>query len=62
MFKFEFSEQMTATIGQLLENAPYKIAAPILVEMQKQISAQRAATSMVPRKNGELHEEATIVQ
>jgi hypothetical protein len=41
MLKFEFSEQMTRQIAEALENMPYRFAAPILAEMQKQISAQQ---------------------
>jgi hypothetical protein len=45
MFKFEFSEQHTREIAAVLEGAPYRVAAPILAEMQKQISAQQKQSS-----------------
>lgn len=42
MIKLELSDQMVAVIGELLGNAPYKIASPIVDEMQKQINAQKS--------------------
>ena len=39
--KLELPEQMVAVIGEALQNAPYKHAAPVLVEIQKQIDAQQ---------------------
>jgi hypothetical protein len=51
MFKFEFSEQHTREIAAVLEGAPYRIAAPILAEMQKQISEQQKPP-IQPQGNG----------
>ena len=50
MLKFEISEQMVMTIGQILGKAPYEAVAPILTEMQKQIDEQKrpAAQSVEP--------------
>ncbi|HEX4500632.1 MAG TPA: hypothetical protein VH187_05580 [Scandinavium sp.] len=45
MFTFTFTEQMIKDIGACLENAPYRIAAPILLEIQKQINAQQQQPS-----------------
>ena len=52
MFKFEFSEQHTREIAAVLEGAPYRIAAPILAEMQKQISAQQKQSPVQTQGNG----------
>ena len=52
MFKFEFSEQHTREIAAVLEGAPYRVAAPILAEMQKQISAQQK-TELPQQQNGQ---------
>ena len=41
MLKFDLSPEMVAVIGGALENAPYKVAAPVLQELQKQIDAQK---------------------
>jgi hypothetical protein len=32
---------MVQVIGSALENSPYKVAAPVLIELQKQINAQQ---------------------
>jgi len=40
MTKLELSQAMIAVIGEALSNAPYKVAAPVLAEIQKQIDAQ----------------------
>ena len=40
MLKFQFTTEMTQAIAAALENMPYKFAAPILMEMQRQIQAQ----------------------
>lgn len=47
MIKLELTEQFVAIIGAALENSPYKVVAPVLAEMQKQIEAQRAQTTKV---------------
>jgi hypothetical protein len=39
--KLELSEQYVAIIGEALSNAPYKIVAPVIAEIQKQIDEQR---------------------
>lgn len=36
----ELTEQHLQIIGEALGNAPYKLAAPVLAEIQKQIDAQ----------------------
>lgn len=36
----EVSEQMVAIIGEALAQLPYKISAPVIAELQKQIDAQ----------------------
>jgi 16S rRNA A1518/A1519 N6-dimethyltransferase RsmA/KsgA/DIM1 with predicted DNA glycosylase/AP lyase activity len=46
MIKLELSEQMVAVVGEALGNMPYKISAPVVAEIQKQIEAQR------PKANG----------
>lgn len=50
MIKLELSDQTVQTIGQLLEQAPYKIAAPILLDMQKQINDQQDKPVKVDKK------------
>lgn len=41
MFKFELSEQMTMVIADALGNHPYKEAAPVIAEIQRQVNNQR---------------------
>ncbi len=41
MLVFELNEQMVDVIGKALSEAPYKIAAPVLTELQKQINEQQ---------------------
>lgn len=54
MLKFELSEQMVQVIGQLLDNAPHKIARPIIDELQRQVNEQQAPppNSAAVRLNG----------
>ncbi len=52
MLKFELSEQMVNQIGEILQGAPYRIAAPILNELQKQIADQRPLPTQ-PQGNGQ---------
>lgn len=40
VFKLELSEQMLQVIGNALGAAPYNVAAPVVAELQKQVSAQ----------------------
>ena len=40
MITLTLSNEMVIAIGQVLEGAPYRIAKPILDEIQKQINAQ----------------------
>lgn len=47
MITLELSEQMVAVIGEALGNAPYKLSAPIIAEIQKQIEEQQ------PKGNGD---------
>jgi hypothetical protein len=44
MFKLELSEQMLVVIGQALENSPFRIAAPVIAEISRQVAAQRSET------------------
>lgn len=46
MIRLELSEQMVAEIGNALNNHPFRLAAPILAEIQKQINEQQ------PKPNG----------
>lgn len=46
MIKLELSEQMVAIVGEALGNVAFKISAPVIAEIQKQIEAQR------PKANG----------
>ena len=41
MLKFEFSEHAVQVIADALGEMPYRIAAPIMSDMQRQIQAQR---------------------
>jgi hypothetical protein len=41
MFRFELSEQMTAVIANALGNHPFREAAPVINEIQRQINNQR---------------------
>ncbi len=43
MFKLELTEQMTMIIATALGNHPYREAAPVIVELQRQINMQQAA-------------------
>lgn len=40
MLKFELSNEMVDIIGKALHDAPYRVAAPVIAEMQKQINEQ----------------------
>jgi hypothetical protein len=42
MIKLELSEQMLQVIGDALANAPYRVSAPVLAEIQKQLDAHNA--------------------
>jgi 16S rRNA A1518/A1519 N6-dimethyltransferase RsmA/KsgA/DIM1 with predicted DNA glycosylase/AP lyase activity len=46
MIKLELTEQMLQIIGDALANAPYRISAPVLMEIQKQIEAQQTRKSI----------------
>ena len=41
MFDLRLSEQMTMMVLNALGNHPYREAAPVIVELQRQISKQR---------------------
>ena len=41
--KIEISLEQLQVIGQCLENGPYKLVAPVMVHLQQQIDAARAA-------------------
>lgn len=53
MFKFEFSEQMVGIIGEALAAQPFKISAPVIAEMQRQIDAQKKAEADALKPNGD---------
>ncbi len=57
MITLVLSEQMVQAIGQVLEQAPYRLAAPILAELQKQINGQHPVPAVT---NG--HDNATVTQ
>lgn len=40
MLKLELTEQQVAVIGEALSAAPYRVVAPVIAELQKQIDAQ----------------------
>jgi len=41
-FKFELNQDMTNVVSVALGELPYKVSAPVIAEMQKQINAQQA--------------------
>jgi hypothetical protein len=41
MIRLELTEQMLQVIGEALGNAPYRISAPVLAEIQKQLDAHK---------------------
>ncbi len=45
---FELSDQMTMVVITALGNHPYREAAPVIMEMQRQANAQRP----LPQTNG----------
>ena len=49
MFKLELSEDMMNIIVQALANAPYRVAAPVLNEIQKQVNEQQSKPESVLR-------------
>ena len=58
--KIELSVEQLQVIGQVLEGAPYKIAAPLLAHLQNRINAaQRVEAPLSSPQpdmgNGELH-------
>jgi hypothetical protein len=59
--KIELSMEQLQTIGSILENAPYKVAAPLLKHLQDEINLAQAAANTPrpadppPKANGELH-------
>jgi hypothetical protein len=53
MIKLELTEQMVQVIGEALGNAPFKTSAPVVAELQRQISAQEGeALSQNKQANG----------
>ena len=56
MLKFEFTQQMTQIIGEALGNAPYRIAAPVIAELQRQIDAQTKPQPQAQQTNGGAYE------
>jgi hypothetical protein len=53
MLKFELSQEMVAVIGRALGAQPFDTVAPVIAELQKQISAQQAPTAAGPIINGQ---------
>lgn len=53
--RFELSDQMVMVIVSALGNHPYREAAPVIMELQRQVNNQR------PPTNGSA-EEATVRQ
>lgn len=53
MFRLELSEQMTMIIVAALGGHPYREAAPVIAELQKQINNQRMP---MPPPNGNANE------
>lgn len=54
MIKLELSQQMIQVIADALGNSPYRVAAPVLNEMQKQINEQQAPAPMPEKAPKEL--------
>ena len=48
MIKLELSEQHFNIIVETLGNAPYRVAAPVLAELSKQVQEQQQAASVSP--------------
>jgi len=46
MIKLELSEQHFNIIVETLGNAPYRVAAPVLAELSKQVQEQQQAASI----------------
>jgi hypothetical protein len=51
MIKLELTEQMFSVIANALGNLPFKDAAPVIAEVQRQINVQRAPMPQ-PSTNG----------
>jgi hypothetical protein len=47
MLKLELSEQMISVIGKALGAQPFDVVAPVIAELQKQISAQQGQSGEV---------------
>jgi hypothetical protein len=58
MLKFELSQEMVAVIGRALGAQPFDIVAPVVAELQKQITAQQSS-SAGPIINGQTVEESS---
>lgn len=54
MYKLELSREMVGVIADALANAPYRMSAPVIAEMQKQINEQQ------PKANGNGHERTVV--
>jgi hypothetical protein len=58
MVKLELSEQHFNTIVETLGNAPYRVAAPVLAELSKQVQEQQASpavpTEISPKGDGRI--------
>lgn len=44
MFKFELTEQQLHTIATALGELPFKLANPLLIELQNQVNEQQSTT------------------
>jgi hypothetical protein len=57
MIRLELPEQMMAVIASALGNHPYREAAPVIAEVQRQINVQQRTQAMPPMGNGRNQEE-----
>jgi hypothetical protein len=53
MLKFELSQDMVAVIGRALGAQPFDTVAPVIAELQKQITAQQPPPASGPIINGQ---------
>jgi hypothetical protein len=58
MLKFELSQEMVAVIGRALGAQPFDTVAPVIAELQKQITAQQSS-SAGPIINGQTVDESS---
>jgi hypothetical protein len=48
MFTIQLNEQMLRVISEALGNAPFRVAAPVIAELQKQIDVQQKPSPPTP--------------